>query len=83
MIRGLELAGKNPTRSTVIHDLRHLTSYNGGGLLPNSVDYSTIFGHDLPQLCGWCMIAEKTGFVSSSTKPVCGRDLRGTTTVSS
>ncbi len=83
MIKGLELAGKNPTQAGVIHALRSLKSYNGNGLLPESIDYSTIFGHDLPKLCGWYMIAEKNGFVPSSTTPVCGKDVPGTTTVQS
>ncbi len=81
MIKGLELAGKNPTRAGVIQGLRHLKSYNGNGLLPQSINYSTIFGHDLPQSCGWYMIAKKQGFVAASNTPICGKDLPGTTTV--
>jgi branched-chain amino acid transport system substrate-binding protein len=83
MIKGLELAGKNPTRSAVIEALRNLKSYNGNGLLAQSINYSTIFGHDLPKSCGWYMKAEKTGFVPASTTPSCGKDLKGTTTVQS
>jgi branched-chain amino acid transport system substrate-binding protein len=82
MIKGMELAGKNPTQSGVIHALRNLKSYNGNGLLPVTINYSTIFGHDLPKACGWYMIAEKNGFVPSSTTPVCGTDIPGTTTAS-
>ena len=48
MIKGLELAGKNPRRANVIKDLRGLKSYTANGLLPNPINYSTIFGHDLP-----------------------------------
>ena len=81
MIKGLELAGKNPTRAGVIHALRSLKSYSGNGLLPESIDYSTIFGHDLPQLCGWYLQADKNGFVPSSSNPTCGTDVPGTTTV--
>jgi branched-chain amino acid transport system substrate-binding protein len=83
MIKGLELAGKNPTRAGVISALRHLKSYNGNGLLPRSIDYATIFGHDLSKICGWYMKAEPKGFVASSTAPICGTDLPGTTTVQS
>ena len=83
MIKGLELAGKNPTQSGVIAALRKLKSYNGNGLLPETINYSTIFGHDLPQLCGWYMIAKENGFVPSSTTPECGKDIPGTTTVQS
>jgi branched-chain amino acid transport system substrate-binding protein len=83
MIKGLQLAGKNPTQAGVIHALRNLKSYNANGLLPETINYSTIFGHDLPKLCGWYMIAEKNAFVPSSTAPVCGTDIPGTTTVQS
>ena len=34
MIKGLQMAGKNPTRAAVIKDLRSIKSYNGNGLLP-------------------------------------------------
>ena len=81
MIKGLELAGKNPTRSAVISDLRHLKSYNGNGLLPETINYTNDFGKDLAKSCGWYMIAEKNGFVPASTTPTCGTDLPGTTTV--
>ncbi len=81
MIKGLELAGKNPTRAAVISDLRNLKSYNGNGLLAETINYSTIFGHDLPKACGWYMKAEKKGFVPVSTTPTCGTDIPGTTTV--
>jgi ABC-type branched-subunit amino acid transport system substrate-binding protein len=83
MIKGLQLAGPNPTRAAVIKDLRNIKSYNGNGLLPESINYSTIFGHDLPQSCGWYLRAEKTGFVPSSSQPVCGHDIPGTSTATS
>ncbi len=83
MIKGLQLAGPNPSRSAVIRDLRSLKAYNGNGLLPQSINYSTIFGHDLPESCGWYMQAHKTGFVASSSHPVCGHDIPGTSTVPS
>lgn len=83
MIKGLELAGKNPTRAAVIKDLRGLKSYTANGLLPEPIDYSTIFGHDLPRQCSWVMQAEKNGFVPVSSQPVCGIDIPGTATASS
>ena len=82
MIKGLELAGNNPTQAGVIHALRGLKSYNGNGLLPETINYSTIFGHDLPVLCGWYMVAKTNGFVPASTTPSCGRDIPGTSTAS-
>jgi ABC-type branched-subunit amino acid transport system substrate-binding protein len=80
MIKGLEMAGANPTQATVIHDLRGLKSYNANGLLPGSINYSTIFGHDLPKTCAWVMQAEKNGFTPVSSAPVCGTDIAGTNT---
>jgi branched-chain amino acid transport system substrate-binding protein len=82
MIQGLQHAGKNPTRSGVINALRSIKSYNGNGLLPQTINYSTIFGHNLPQACEWYMLAEKNGFVPASSSPVCGKDVPGTTTAS-
>ncbi len=83
MIKGLELAGKNPTRAAVIKDLRGLKSYTANGILPEPINYSTIFGHDLPRQCSWVMQAEKNGFIPVSSQPVCGMDIRGTSTASS
>jgi ABC-type branched-subunit amino acid transport system substrate-binding protein len=82
MIKGLEMAGSNPTQANVIKDLRGLKSYNVNGLLPESINYSTIFGHDLPKTCAWVMQAEKTGFKLVSPTPTCGTDLPGTQTAS-
>jgi branched-chain amino acid transport system substrate-binding protein len=83
MIKGLELAGSNPTRAAVIKDLRALTSYDANGLLPQSFDYSTIFGHNPPQTCAWFMKAQANGFVPVSSQPICGKDIPGTSTATS
>jgi ABC-type branched-subunit amino acid transport system substrate-binding protein len=82
MIKGLEMAGSNPTQAAVIKDLRGLKSYNVNGLLPGSINYSTIFGHDLPKQCAWVMQAHKSGFTAISSSPYCGTDLPGTQTAS-
>ena len=81
MIKGIQLAGKNPTQAGVIHALRGIKSYNGNGILPVTTNFTTNFGHDLAKSCGWYMIAQKNGFVPSSSQPWCGTDLPGTTTV--
>jgi len=83
MIKGLELAGKNPTRASVIKDLRGLKSYTVNGLLPQSNNYSTNFGHDPAKTCAWVMQAKKNGFVPVSSQPFCGTDLPGTSTAGS
>ena len=82
MIKGLELAGPNPTQAAVIKDLRGVKSYNANGLLPNPINYSTIFGHDLAQQCVWVVQAERNGFTPVSSKPFCGTDIPGTSTAS-
>jgi branched-chain amino acid transport system substrate-binding protein len=82
MIQGLEMAGQNPTRASVIKALHGVTSYNGNGLLPNPIDYKTTFGHDLPKACEWVLQARKTGFALISKTPVCGSDIPGTSTAS-
>jgi branched-chain amino acid transport system substrate-binding protein len=83
MIKGLQLAGKNPTRAAVIKDLRGLKTYNVNGLLPQNLDYATNFGKDPAKECTWMMRAEKNGFTAVSPKPFCGTDIPGTTTASS
>jgi ABC-type branched-subunit amino acid transport system substrate-binding protein len=82
MIKGLEMAGANPTRAAVIKDLRSLKSYNDNGMLPQSIDYATIFGHNLPKQCTWIVQAEKNGFKPVSSQPICGTDIPGTSTAS-
>jgi branched-chain amino acid transport system substrate-binding protein len=80
MIKGLQLAGPNPTRANVIKDLRNLKSYNANGLLPQSINYSTIFGHDPAEECSWVVQATTTGFKMAGTQAYCGKDLPGTST---
>ena len=82
MIKGLLMAGNNPTQASVIKDLRGLKGYTVNGLLPNPINYATIFGHDLPKQCAWVMQARKNGFTAISSSPVCGTDLPGTSTAS-
>jgi hypothetical protein len=65
------LAGKNPTSAAVIKDLRGIKAYNANGILPDTINFSTIFGHNLPKSCGWYMQAQKNGFKATTTAPVC------------
>jgi branched-chain amino acid transport system substrate-binding protein len=78
MMKGIQLAGSNPTSAAVIHSLRNLKSYNGAGLLAHPVDYATDFGHDPAQTCLWYLQAQKNGFVPVSSQPWCGHDIPGT-----
>jgi branched-chain amino acid transport system substrate-binding protein len=77
MIKGLQMAGPNPTRAAVIKDLRSIKNYTANGLLPKPIDYSTNFGHDPAQQCVWVLRAQNSGFVPASTQPVCGTDIKG------
>jgi ABC-type branched-subunit amino acid transport system substrate-binding protein len=78
MIKGLQLAGTHPTHSGVITALRGIKAYNVNGLIPYPIDYTTIFGHDLPHRCIWVLKAQKNGFTPTQTKPFCGTYLTGT-----
>ena len=69
MIKGIQLAGKNPTHAAIIKDLRSVTSYTANGLLPKPLDFATDFGHDPAKECSWVMKAEKNGFVPISSQP--------------
>ena len=50
MIKGLQMAGPTASHAAVISALRSIKNYNGNGLLPESIDYSTDFGHDLREV---------------------------------
>jgi branched-chain amino acid transport system substrate-binding protein len=82
MLKGIGLAGANPTSAEIIHSLRGITSYNADGLLGQTANYSTDFGHDPAQSCLWFLQAEKKGFVPVSSKPWCGHDIPGTSAAS-
>jgi branched-chain amino acid transport system substrate-binding protein len=83
MIKGLQMAGASPTRAAVIKDLRSIKDYTANGLLPNPINYSTIFGHDPPQQCVWVLRADKGGFVPTSSQTICGTDIKGTSATNS
>jgi branched-chain amino acid transport system substrate-binding protein len=82
MIEGIQKAGKNPTHASVITALRGIKNYTDGGLLPYTINYSTIFGHDISPDCVWFVKVEPKGFVPTSAKPSCGKDIPGTSTAS-
>ncbi len=73
LIKGLELAGKNPTRSGYITAMRGVTDYTADGLLGAPVDFSK-FGQAPQEACSWYMKLVGTKFVPTPTdgKPVCG-----------
>lgn len=77
MIQGLKLAGSDPTRANVIKALRGIKSYNANGILPVSIDYSTVFGHSASPDCRWYLRAQTSGFKLVSPTPECGTWMTG------
>jgi ABC-type branched-subunit amino acid transport system substrate-binding protein len=79
MVKGIAGAGSHPTRSGVMKALRAIKSYNGNGILPITINYSTVFGHLSPQ-CVWIFKAMQSGFSLVEKNPVCGKEIPGTDT---
>jgi branched-chain amino acid transport system substrate-binding protein len=73
MIKGLEVAGKNPTRSAFISNLQKVTSYNAEGLLPGPVGFDD-FGHLPAHPCAYYMQLAGSSFrvATPGRKPLCG-----------
>jgi branched-chain amino acid transport system substrate-binding protein len=76
MIKGLEVAGKNPTRQAFIANLRKVGNYTAGGVLPSPVTFQH-FGTVgmLPKVsCQTFAQAQGDAFVPvDGGKPVCGK----------
>jgi branched-chain amino acid transport system substrate-binding protein len=77
LIKGLEVAGQNPTRASFIANLRKVTSYDAGGLLATPVNFEK-YQVPPPQQCGYAVQLEGQKFVPTSTKPVCTNLVPGT-----
>ncbi len=77
LIKGLEVAGQNPTRSSFITSLRKVTNYNVDGLASNPVNYQTV--QNVPSsICGYYVQLKGSSFiVQNNGKPVCGNLLSG------
>jgi branched-chain amino acid transport system substrate-binding protein len=75
MIKGLQVAGKNPTRAGFVSNLRKVGSYDGNGLFPSSVSFKT-FGTKamVPKSACFYFLQLRSGhFVSTNGgKPWCG-----------
>jgi branched-chain amino acid transport system substrate-binding protein len=83
MIKGLQSAGSNPNRASVISAIRSIKAYDANGLLPNPLNFATTFGHDPPKQCIWVLQAAKSGFVPTQPQPFCGTDIAGTAVATS
>ncbi|ADP80821.1 ABC transporter substrate-binding protein [Pseudofrankia inefficax] len=74
-IRGLQLAGTCPTRAAFIQNLRAVHDYDGGGLLPGPVDFTTNLGQ-LNTCFDFVRTADDgRSFVPLKPSLVCGRRL--------
>jgi branched-chain amino acid transport system substrate-binding protein len=73
-IKGLELAGKNPTRQGFIDAIRNNGKYDGAGLLCEPVDLSLeAFGKFPKTNCSWFANVKDGKFVFlNSGKPITG-----------
>lgn len=76
MLRGLEAAGACPTRQSFITNLRGVTGYTAGGLLPFPVDMRESFGKQTD--CYYFLKINQAGnaFVPVSNQPRCGREVQ-------
>jgi ABC-type branched-subunit amino acid transport system substrate-binding protein len=74
-IKGLQVTGKDLTRTNYIKDLRKVKDYNAGGLMSNTVNFPTIFGHNPNPECSYFLSAGPTTFVPVSNKPICGTQI--------
>ena len=76
MIKGLQLAGKCPTRQGFIDNLRKLDKYDGAGMLPGSVGFApsvySPLGHGPG--CTW-YVTIKNGYPVPDAKPICGKTI--------
>jgi len=71
-IRGLKEAGQCPTRESFITNLRKVTNYNGGGLVPDRISFQPgLTPNGNPSSCGWFLTAKGTELIPDS-KPTCG-----------
>ena len=75
MIKGLKLAGRCPTRQSVISALHNAKSITGGGLIPEPINYNTaLTPNGNPARCLW-FITAKNGQMNPDAKATCGKIL--------
>jgi ABC-type branched-subunit amino acid transport system substrate-binding protein len=74
MLKGLSLAGQNPTRSSFINNLHTVTNYDANGLLSPANLTLAQFGKVPQTLCGWQVQLQGNKFVPvpADGKPLCG-----------
>ncbi len=72
-IKGLQVAGQNPTRQSFISNLRQVSSYDAGGLRPAPVSFQN-FGQPAAQGCFIYLKFQTSGYTPypADGKPFCG-----------
>ena len=72
-IKGLQVAGQNPTRQSFISQLRQVRDWDANGLRPSAASFSP-FGQAPPQFCLAYLTVENSQFHNypSDGKPFCG-----------
>jgi branched-chain amino acid transport system substrate-binding protein len=80
-IEGLQQAGKNPTRASLITNLRKVTNWTDEGLSPAPIDFKN-FGQAPPTECSTYVQFVNKKFVPfpKSGKPFCGKLIPGSGT---
>jgi ABC-type branched-subunit amino acid transport system substrate-binding protein len=75
MIKGLQAAGKNPTRQAFVDGIRNGGPYNGAGLLCKPLDLSNAsFGKIANTTCSWFVTVQNGKFkVLNGGKPLTGK----------
>ncbi len=78
MIKGLEGAGKNPTRAAFISNLRKVGSWNAEGILAQTVSFRHVGGVAMLPTppCSYFVQLKGNHFVTANGgKPVCGKNV--------
>jgi branched-chain amino acid transport system substrate-binding protein len=76
MIKGLELAGKNPTRAEFISNLRKVSDYTANGVFPTSVSFAHFATLGMLPKTACTYIAQLKGkkfVIANGGKLVCGK----------
>lgn len=72
-IKGLQVAGKCPTRASFIDNLRKQTNITGAGLLPAPLSYAPgLTPNGDPSACSW-FVSVKNGQLVPDAKATCGK----------
>jgi branched-chain amino acid transport system substrate-binding protein len=76
LIKGLQAAGKSPTRQAFLDGIHNMGTYDGAGLACQPIDVSlTNYGKTPPTLCSWTMQIKNGKFVPY---PANGKPTKGT-----